>query len=948
MTRVNSANDDLYDLLKGGTNKKDRRFKVRKTAQETLLYLGPVIANKNQKFYPTSTTLPRGDIDPYPPPAGGFAWKSGYKNITPVVSTPGGTVPPDAMVGKLQSLGYDKEKFFSFEITPAQMAELVPKIRIYKRDYKVTTAGAIIPGSSTPREIVFEDAITDTELDILKLRGGNIGSAGIQSFDWAFKGVNPAEVDSNIEADLKVYFNNVNVFADIITKLSTSTPTPGRPGNFIDLITFAPPTLSSLKDLPCTETSQNEYFEIEVEVGWELSDKSAEFTADQRDHVKKTTVSLFLTLTDHKFDFKEDGSATLEAHYRARSTFVNKEGYNLLGTSAEYEAHISNIEAQKAVKKAIDPDATTAQDEEDDANQQIDEYQEERVKELKEVYRYLVKELINYNLYVAHVPNLLLLNGLRGKETAGGGGQSDYGPVSFEQLFELMVNPANNHSPTAQTARGNQAFYLNTLQKIENAYNQAMTNSSYVRVHRRHDAQQDNNIFTRAWSDMQDGESSLGRWDDLDAPPGFRGGNRRGAALVSSVKKSENQTSRISFFYLGDIIELFMEVRPIQQLIADSEFALLLTDFKFINYFKVIQNISLSSTGTFSLAGVNLSKVQCDKASLTSSVKKGLYSVSNIANIPVSADLFLDWMTKKIIAEDRDVYYLDDFLRDLFNDFIRPIIGNKGVFGAPIRQPEIVNVPVETTNNGSTLLRLGKPITPAGTRDDYGGPYEKRAVRGVVTGGSFLRRQTTGWDYRGSARYADPNGNPYPSTHQNRKGEVYITEIEGLLMSAPNPIIKQHTKNTTGRPNAIIKIVGMNMDYGNYDGNYANNLKKGISNFIVGLDRGIVKNVSFQRVDQPYLRESRTSKSRTFAVGQLRELYNVTLELYGNNLFKPGSLIYVEPNPIVFGRPTQKSSVARVLGMGGYHLVVDVSNEISAEGWTTTVKALHVAMPSAS
>ncbi len=936
MTRVNSANDELYDLLAGGTTRKDRRFKVRKTAQETLLYLGDVIASKNQKFYPTLTTLPQGDVDPYPAVG---AWKSGYKNITPVITT-GGSIPPDAVVGRLQSLGYEKERFFTFEITPAQMAELVPKIRIFKRDYEVTTAGAIIPGSSTRREIVFEDAITDTELDILKLRGGNISSAGIESFDWALKGVNPAEVDSNIEAELKVYFNNVNVFADIITKLSTSTSTLGRPGNFIDLITFAPPTLSSLKDLPCAESSQNEYFEIEVEVGWELSDKSGEFTADQRDHVKKTTVSLFLTLTDHKFDFKEDGSATLEAHYRARSTFVNKEEYNLLGTSAEYEAIKSNIEAQKAAKKALDPDAPT--DEDSQIADSLKEYNEARTKELKEVHRYLVKELINHNLYVAHVPNRLLLNGFRGKESSGARRESAYGPVSFEQLFELMVNPANNSSPSANTSRGNKAFYNQTLKKIKSAHNAAMTNSSYVRVKRRN-LRKNDNAFMRAWADMKDGQSSLGRWDDLS------GGTQNRWGTKERVHAQLGYYSRIDFFYLGDIIELFMEVRPIQKLIRASEFALLLTDFKFINYFKVIRKIKLSSAGTFTLGGVNLSKVQCDKASLTSNVKKGLYSVTNIANIPVSADLFLDWMTKKIIAQNRDVYYLDDFLRDLFNDFLRPIIGNKGVFGAPIRQPEIVNVPIETTNNGCTLLRLGKPHTPAGSRDKYGGPYVKRAVRGTVFGGRKVWRQTSGWDYRGSTRYADEDGNSYPSTHKNRRGEVYITDMERLTFDhARSPIIKQHTQNTTGRPNAIIKIVGMNMDYGNYDGNYANNLKKGISNFIVGLDRGIIKNISFQRVDQPYLREARTSKSRTFAVGQLRELYNVTLELYGNNLFKPGSLIYVEPNPIVFGRPTQKSSVARVLGMGGYHLVVDVSNEISAEGWTTTVKALHVAMPSTS
>ena len=78
-------------------------------------------------------------------------------------------------------------------------------------------------------------------------------------------------------------------------------------------------------------------------------------------------------------------------------------------------------------------------------------------------------------------------------------------------------------------------------------------------------------------------------------------------------------------------------------------------------------------------------------------------------------------------------------------------------------------------------------------------------------------------------------------------------------------------------------------------------MDKGIPNFVIVLDRGIVKNISFQRVDQAYLRESRTSKSRTFAVGQLRELYNVTLELYGNNLLKPGTIIYVEPNSVIFG-----------------------------------------------
>ena len=111
------------------------------------------------------------------------------------------------------------------------------------------------------------------------------------------------------------------------------------------------------------------------------------------------------------------------------------------------------------------------------------------------------------------------------------------------------------------------------------------------------------------------------------------------------------------------------------------------------------------------------------------------------------------------------------------------------------------------------------------------------------------------------------------------------------------------------------------------------------------VDKGVVKAVKFERVDQPYLRESRTAQDKSFGVGQLRELYNVNLTLYGNNTLKPGEMIYVEPNRFSFGRPTEPNSVARVLGLGGYHMVVDVSHSISAEGWETNVKALHIAVP---
>ena len=147
---------------------------------------------------------------------------------------------------------------------------------------------------------------------------------------------------------------------------------------------------------------------------------------------------------------------------------------------------------------------------------------------------------------------------------------------------------------------------------------------------------------------------------------------------------------------------------------------------------------------------------------------------------------------------------------------------------------------------------------------------------------------------------------------------------------------------------ASIKIISFQNYYAAYNGVYADNTQKGIPNFVVGLDRGIIKAVNFERVDQPYLREARTAKSRSSGISQLRELYNVNLVLYGNNLLKPGQIIYVEPNQMIFGRPTTERSVARLLGMGGYHLVVDVANKIASDGWETEVQALHVAMPASA
>jgi hypothetical protein len=62
-------------------------------------------------------------------------------------------------------------------------------------------------------------------------------------------------------------------------------------------------------------------------------------------------------------------------------------------------------------------------------------------------------------------------------------------------------------------------------------------------------------------------------------------------------------------------------------------------------------------------------------------------------------------------------------------------------------------------------------------------------------------------------------------------------------------------------------------------------------------------------------------------------------------MMKPGQYVYVTPSQMGFGDVRTKGSIARTLGIGGYHLVVDVESRIDRTGYETTVKALHQCYP---
>ena len=924
-----------------GTWGDGRRLAIRKTAQQALLYLGDIVSKKNERFYTAPGTQPPNIPDSHratSAAARSAGWQSGYKNIIPITAgndtLHGQSGNPDTLISKLSGLGADIDKFFTFELTSAQLASLVPKIIIYKLDYEIVNGQIDREGVPKRRRIVFEKALSAEEMkqaQVLSSTGGNIGGSGIESFSWDLKGVNPAEVDSNIIARLNLYFNNVNVFQQALDEIwaaspaaaSTGPPIPGGHatggqlphGSFIDLITFAPPSTSKA-DLPCLESYIPEFFEILVEVGWDMTSHGTQtlFDSATKDYIAQQTVSLYLTLTDHKFDFKEDGSATLEINYRARST-LNSNKYDLLNPPPDVSY------AAAAVKDTKEEMEEAAEDEEVSkaATKNLALQEKELVEKLQANYSRIIDELLK-NVYVAEIPNVLL------------GMQAFYDPnynvvgdivgitYTLQQLFKIIGSTQGDVATTHPTAPalstpGAAGFQQQIIDPIVSAYKNAY---SGVDIYRR-------------WRDLDTAELTEWTLDPEKELQDADQARKSTTAMGEDITTDKGEKSKINFLYLGDILEVFLDTTAVAEMLNKSRFGVVLTDFRYKNYFKLLEQVTADmSTGEFHIAGISAANIKCEQANMNQLQRNSLFSTMNLANVPINLELFLDFFTEKVVANNRQNYYLEDFINDLFISFIRPILGSQGILGVSDNQPTMVNINIDTTNQ-CALFQDNNKI----------GVNQRKAL--MMTSAEYTLGEVG--DYQKGNNYINPVAQYIASAGPVAKGPTpgAPATVPASAQTIVPPIFPPRSKDE--RDFATVKVLGINMTMDNLDGDYANNSSSGIKNFIIGLDRGILKAVSFERVDQPYLREARTAKAKNFGVGQLRELYNVNLTLYGNNLLKPGQIIYVEPNSLIFGRPTHEHSAARVLGMGGYYLVVDVSNEISEDGWETTVKALHMAMP---
>ena len=198
--------------------------------------------------------------------------------------------------------------------TPFEYSQLVPSIEIYK---------VYVLGKEDIRETLMP---FNSHTDFQSTWGINLGSevmrgtdAGIEKIDVTMEGRTRNPFSANImDVSISYVFNDVKTLFKPFPSGLLGQDTI----SFADLIRF-PPGLKKQNEL-----ARGASFRIRLALGWNMNEGNPAFEGN-RDFVeaaKKAKVNIICDLYDHTLDFREDGSVKLTAKYKGALESVFSSG----------------------------------------------------------------------------------------------------------------------------------------------------------------------------------------------------------------------------------------------------------------------------------------------------------------------------------------------------------------------------------------------------------------------------------------------------------------------------------------------------------------------------------------------------------------------------------------------------------------------------------------------
>ena len=774
-----------------------------------------------------------------------------------------------------------------FKLTPAQLALIVPKIRIFKE----------IPDNKSDNkafvELAFEDRSNLQDIEKLtgsrKTRGSEIG---LKSFSYKLTGKRPEE-GGMANCTLELFFQNISS----LLHPDKGDVTTGA-ASFRDLITLSQKKTQEDKKV----SSETKKFRIQIIVGWAVpSDpkNALGFTKGQRAALDRTSTSLFLNLYKHDLDFREDGALTVTLYYSgAIEGAMREKGVDLLKLTKAGEA-ARNLRAsltakEKAKTQAAGPSGKPSSiDDPLEAsvlteatnsiagkksrlrelyntdkrgflatpegqrillwNQESAEKTErysrilksiseksriwfvnvdsKNIRGFKKSMRELLKKAVNdasnlnkderKSIADATKPYFVSKGGLSGKST-----------LTAKELEEITRDNYIKNRRIGLNAEGKVASV--PFPKIQR---KAGTNEKIDRAQKRMKETLKPHFVSAKDSKMSwtgtltlaakgGGEEAqekhlghLGKWD-----------------ATAKTAYAEPGKLQLQFFYFGDLIEAALEIIEKKQI-----FKVLLGPFIFTD------------------------------------PRTGKSTILNLADIPISLNLFIMWWTRRVISSNKQHYYLGEFIKDVFSSLIKPALGADCF-------PDM-----ESVVSSISMALLDAP--------------------------------------KGRVKYL-----------KGKRSRIEVDkEIDVGLSSKSHQLQKEY----------FFYIYVSSYAKSSLRGNYKEDIKRGIYHLSIGNERGLVKSVKFTKTDIPWKVEAEiTNNSRdgshqggTTGAVLKSAVYDADIKMVGNSLFNLGTKVFLDTSTLGDGfDPRKENSWAKELGLGGYYTVATSEHFLSRDDYETEMR----------
>ena len=783
---------------------------------------------------------------------------------------------------------------------------LQPSIRLYKVVYDE------FGNDDYQVEINFDSHFSGTDLSNFTSDRGNRGAGvGIQNFTFSYEGSNPFAIKKSIKANLKIFGAT---FGELLQKrdgkaqsLSDHTETGLRKFKYVDLALKTGRADHGESEDPnrdrCVDIrEQNENladlnFRLRAEVGWApiSNETAAELSPELITAIQSSYVTLNLTPTVHNFDFDEKGQVVMNINYLAYieeyfdnknfSIFANAktgtQGANTLVTLERLKRSIALEDIAKKCGTAEDGTATAS--------------------EVKEDFKSRITEHTSAALRS-------LVTGLIERD------EVNFMMIEKAALRDFM------HNNSEETTRIVEGLVLNS-----------------ARDRKTHAV----NIQSRITAALAEYETSRGGTPhDEDAP--------EKDAVAAALIAGDGETTTISYFYLSRLVDLILENigTELEELSGPHGF----TGANDRNIVLPAQE-DAGRGNSYPLPAALIDKTKRELANARDSFKRlriilgpvefvnapsrvsSKVTNATFGDIPISVKYFVEYLTEKMLKKEEVFYSLTKFLNDLMNEFVRDFLNSRECFRNMKTKVRAQQASLTSWSPDKKHDVLSIKIARTGTRNPI-----LQSARGSATGGMPQRHAASQFQM------------DHTSAHRGNIDMLRSEHAPVLYLSGPpgyrTAISPDHEFNYfvyfAGQIQPIEKMRGRRVDaWGPYGLIEKGDESRGIFHYMLGRDKGLIKNISLSKTQTRGLAEVRFEQDGYDGLRQLRVVYDVEISSYANINTYPGTYIYVDPAGFDPGYDSDKIKLSE-LGLGGYYMIIRSEHDFGPGKANTKITAKWV------